>query len=172
MNSPFRSQLFHKILREVGEASATPFEWKLTSTDPHGLSYGFTTDSGVDYTVLFAASESDTDNPEGVDINNTRGVTIYFAAKEGDEEYSIDKVVSKGEMYKVMSTIVSTVKDVLHNYPNIEYLNYLPGAKWKEPQVDNQRGKLYMSYIKKQLPNATIKSDPKTGDTNIYLPQN
>ena len=47
------------LLREVGEASAKPYEWRQTSDEYSYKDYMFKTDSGLNYKVDIDVMESD-----------------------------------------------------------------------------------------------------------------
>ena len=79
-----------------------------------------------------------------------------------------------------MGTVVNSIKQVIAANPGIEYLLFIPASKIKSttnftdnkkfkpeknppPQADtqvsdngSQRENLYLAYVKKQLPNATL----------------
>ena len=57
---------------------------------------------------------------------------------------------NKGELFRVMATIVAITKEILKERKNIKTLTF-SGAKKDED--DNRRNKLYMAYIKKHIPN-------------------
>jgi hypothetical protein len=89
-------------------------------------------------------------------------------------------VINKGYLFSIMGTIVNSIKSVLNKHKEIEYLLFIPAAKVKpankvapnksfkpnnnlpvnqDTQMsDNgsQRENLYLAYVKKQLPNATL----------------
>ena len=91
--------------------------------------------------------------------------------------------INKGYLFGVMGTVVNSIKTVLNKHKGIEYLLFVPAAKIKStnklnpnkkfksannPPVnqdtqisDNgaQRENLYLTYIRRQLPNAKISKE-------------
>ena len=89
-------------------------------------------------------------------------------------------VINKGYLFGIMGTVVNSIKQVIAANPGIEYLLFIPASKIKSttnftankknklernppPQADtqvsdngSQRENLYLAYVKKQLPNATL----------------
>lgn len=163
MTHPYTYQLFHKVLKEVGEGSTEPYKWSLTDQDPYTQAYSFSTDSNVDYEVFLIGNS---------ELVNAQSVHIMFVGRDreaGDSEYSPSSVFSKGELYRVMSTILRIVKEFLQKHPNIDQLEYKPGAKSGESAADNKRSKLYFAYLQKQLPLSGVETNSATGVTTIKL---
>ena len=158
-------------IQEVGEANVSPYKWKETKKTSYSLSYEFTTDSGVDYLVKF------TDNDDDEDISSLEQIRdwdISFFSKsktdsDGAYAYSSSQVVNKGELFKVMSTIVDITKDVIKNFPNTEKLSFQPSPSKGDDTVDNQRGRLYKAFISKQLPQSKVDQEGST--VTITLPE-
>ena len=104
-----------------------------------GTVYSFTTDSKVNYEVRFGRKQ-----------NNILNATIVFGVTNEEydgEEYSL---TNKGEVYKVMTTIVEIVKLYKHEHPNINLFEYTGEQSDKEKIKNrNVRLALYNRYIKK-----------------------
>ena len=103
---------------------------------------------------------------------------IDFGVIENDQ-WSFP-VINKGYLFGIMGTVVNSIKQVIAANPGIEYLLFIPASKIKSttnftdnkrfkleknppPQADtqvsdngSQRENLYLAYVKKQLPNATL----------------
>lgn len=111
-----------------------------------GTVYSFTTDSGVNYEVRFGRKQ-----------NNILNATIVFGVTNEEydgEEYS---VTNKGEVYKVMSTIVDVVQQYKNEHPNINLFEYTGEQSDKEKSKNkNVRLALYNRYIKKVFDNNWI----------------
>lgn len=139
------------ILLEIGEGTAKPYKYKLTRTesDPdfgdYFRLYEFVTDLGTHYEVMFEIEE-DFSKDEPWEFMN-----IEFGVDEkdgGGVDYKVE--TNKGEVFRVMATIVDITKSILKERKNIKTLTF-SGAKKDED--DNRRNKLYMAYIKKHIPN-------------------
>ena len=139
------------ILKEIGEGTAKPYKYKLTRTesDPdfgdYFRLYEFVTDLGTHYEVMFEIEE-DFSKDEPWEFMN-----IEFGVDEkdgGGVDYKVE--TNRGEVFRVMATIVEITKEILKERKNIKTLTF-SGAKKDED--DNRRNKLYMAYIKKHIPN-------------------
>ena len=89
-------------------------------------------------------------------------------------------VINKGYLFGIMGTVVYSINKVIAAQKGVEYLLFIPASKIKSttnftdnkrfkleknppPQADtqvsdngSQRENLYLAYVKKQLPNATL----------------
>jgi len=103
-----------------------------------GTVYSFTSDSGVNYEVRFGRKQ-----------NNILNATIVFGVTNEEydgEEYS---VTNKGEVYKVMATIVAVIRLYRKEHPNINLFEYTGEQSEKEKEKNrNVRLALYSRYIK------------------------
>ena len=104
-----------------------------------GTVYAFTTGSDVAYEVRFGRKQ-----------NNILNATIVFGVTNEEydgEEYSI---TNKGEVYKVMATIVEIVRKYKEEHPNINLFEYTGEQSEKEKKKNrNVRLSLYSRYIRK-----------------------
>ena len=104
-----------------------------------GTVYSFITESGVIYEVRFGRKQ-----------NNILNSTIVFGVTNEEydgEEYSI---TNKGEVYKVMATIVEIVRKYKTEHPNINLFEYTSEQSDIEKSKNrNVRLALYNRYIKK-----------------------
>ena len=128
--------IFKKEIDEVGEGSSKPYSFTQRENQKDNKVYAFTTTSKEDYKVEF-------------DYKDLRDAwemefDIYFG--------SGDKVINKGEIYSVMATVTNIALDFIKKVnPKIIYFRAA-----KNFNNDNRREKLYLAYIKKQLPNWTL----------------
>ena len=138
------------ILKEIGEGTATPYKWKKASKKEDVVFFTFTTDEGTIYKVAL-----DNYTYEDVKDNNKEypAIEVSFGIKEKGK-YSTSAVTNKGEMYRVMATIVNIIKDYLKQNSNIKAIIYAPVKK--EGDITYKRNDLYMAFIKKQFPSATF----------------
>jgi len=150
--------LEERSIHEVGEGSAKTYDWELLQTNPGDYTYGFTTDSGVEYEVNLVVLNYE-DDETGEFIN---GLEIGFSAGEKGEDKSDIEVINKGEVFRVMATIVEIIQFAIKLVPDFKPTNaiiYNPARKKGEGATGNQRDKLYQAYIKKAIPNITFLKD-------------
>jgi hypothetical protein len=106
---------------------------------PTGSVYYFTTDNNVQYEVRFGRKQ-----------DNFLNATIVFGVLNEEYEGEEYVVTNKGDIYKVMATIVEVVKMYIARHPNINSFEYTG-----EPNKDLQDGepsariKLYSRYLNK-----------------------
>lgn len=151
------------ILLEIGDASAKPFAFKKTAgdsaeeykgNDSNWIEYEFTTDKQTKYIVSI-----------DLDVMRTPGTIqseVDFGAQPAGGLHSMDDT-NLGEQYRVMSTIKDIVFEFIEEWQEHWYIHNLEVAPIKSTDggddkddsidgVDSRRGKLYLAYIKKNLP--------------------
>lgn len=103
-----------------------------------GSVYLFNTDSGIEYEVRFARKK-----------DNLLHATVAFGVLNeefGGEEYS---VTNRGEVYRVMATIVNIVKNYMVEHPNLRLVEFTGEPKDNEsPDQATKRLNLYNRYLK------------------------
>jgi len=127
------------LLNEVGEATSKPYKYDLYSGAGDTQVNGFTTDKGTMYTVELV---QDTDEKNKLDIS-------FYPVDEEDpnkEDFTVN--TNKGELYRIMSTVVDIVKTYLKKHPEVEMLVFTPTSL--------TRGGLYLRYIEHAFPLATV----------------
>ena len=154
------------ILLEIGEGTAKPYKYKLTrreSTPGFGdyfRLYEFVTDLGTHYEVMFEIEE-DYSKDEPWEFMN-----IEFGVDEkdgGGVSYKVE--TNKGEVFRVMATIVDITKKILKERRRIKTLTFTGSKDYGD---DNRRNNLYMAYIRKHVPNVkNIKNDGWTIEVDI-----
>lgn len=104
-----------------------------------GTVYSFTTVSGINYEVRFGRKQY-----------NILNATIVFGVTNEEydgEEYS---VTNKGEVYKVMATIVEVVRKYKEEHPNINLFEYTgEQSEIEKSKNRNVRLALYSRYIQR-----------------------
>jgi len=141
------------LLNEVGEGSSKPYGYKKTVSNPKEPEWEFTTDSGVEYTVVIEKFKLKAagDYLGGAGPVGQWDIQFYINPRSvGDRRaHSHTTVVDRGELYRVMATVVSIVKDEM---------------KAGEPDVlswavrDPKRKALFNQYIRKAFPGGEIVS--------------
>ena len=150
------------MMNEVGEANLKPYKWKEVDRESYFVYTRFVTDSETQYDVDLKSTNYVDD-----DLNNLRALGIEFSAKlKGDEGSSAKIVVNKGEMYKVMATIVDIVKKYTKKQ-KAKVILYSPSKKQGE-EFGTQRDQLYKAFISKAIPG--VKFEQKRDLVAAILP--
>ena len=149
------------ILFEIGEGSAKPYQFRIskdkTDSKSSNRTVDFVTEDVDKYQVEMWAYWGD-----GY-ITDTFGshITIDFFIDHGFGSRDADVVVNKGRLFRVMATIVKIAEEFMddldYKEKGIDLLRISP-TKTKDDD-DDRRAKLYMAYIKRQLPVANVKYD-------------
>ncbi|MFL5763653.1 MAG: hypothetical protein ACJ77K_06895 [Bacteroidia bacterium] len=113
-------------------------EYKIT---PPAIStagvYYFTTDSGINYEVRFGRRQ-----------DNILHATIVFGVTNDEFEGEEYTVTNKGELYRVMTTIVTVVKIFMAEHPKMITYEFTGLAKEDEPEDKlTSRINLYKRYL-------------------------
>ena len=144
--------------------------------------YRWKTKSGYEYSLDIQPIAPDLVDPyDGIQDDDKGNYVVAFGPmKMGKQIYGIDgrpvgtpqkdmdteTQTNRGELFSIMATIVDAFKDFIKK----EYTSYEdPDDAWGLKSVEyegakaedaksNQRNKLYAAYIKKHLPNATIRN--------------
>ena len=96
----------------MGEANLKPYKWEEVDVEGYFVYTRFMTDSETQYDVDI---KSTVYFPPG-QMDSVPALEIEFSAKpKGAEGSSAKIVVNKGEMYRVMSTIVNIIKKYIKN---------------------------------------------------------
>ena len=140
-------------INEVGEANLKPYKWKEVDREGYFVYTRFITDNETQYdvdiksTVYFPAGQ----------MESRPALEIEFTAKpKGAEGSSAKIVVNKGEMYRVMATIVDIIKKYLKK-SKAQAIIYSPSKKSSEENFGTQRDNLYRAFISKAIPGVTFK---------------
>lgn len=149
------------ILLEIGEGSAKPYKFRTVEDKPddtnHSREVSFKTEDGDDYKVVLAAYWGDT----GITEDFGSYISIDYYIYYGRGQHSADVVVNKGRLFRVMSTVVKIAEEFMddldYKEKGIDTLIIEP-TKSKDDD-DHRRARLYMAYIKRQLPVARVKYD-------------
>jgi hypothetical protein len=129
-------------LNEIGDSSAKSYDYTLTLNSWYSVKYEFITDSDLNYVVLFDKSD---------DISD---VVFYAQGLKSSTGSKFKATSNRGELFKIMSTVVKIVIDFLSKNSNINTLVIEPS---KQDEGDDRRLNLYMQYIKNVI-------DPKEYD--------
>jgi len=163
---PLKYQYPWESLNEVGEANLKPYKWEEVDAEGYWVYTRFVTDSETQYDVDI---KSTVYFPEG-QMESFPALEVEFTAKPKGAEGSSSKiVVNKGEMYRVMSTIVNIVKKYTKK-ARAQAIIYSPSKKSSEENFGTQRDNLYRAFISKAFPGTTFR---QSGDNiTAILPNN
>lgn len=128
---------YKEDIKEVGDASIQPYTWELELSNEYEIVYTFRTDNNTPYEVHF--------------FDEKKGwYTLMFAAHGKS-----DIETNKGELYRVMSTLVDITQDFIKKY-NPEAINFTGEDKKSATSIlkikPSQRTSLYRAYLQKHLP--------------------
>jgi hypothetical protein len=154
------------FLNEIGEANLKPYKWEEVDVEGYFVYTRFTTDNETQYDVDI---KSTVYYPPG-QMDSVPALEIEFSAKpKGAEGSSAKIIVNKGEMYRVMATIVNIIKKYIKK-SRAEAIIYSPSKKSDEETFGTQRDNLYRAFISKAFPETTFK---QSGDNiTAILPNN
>jgi hypothetical protein len=154
-------------LQEVGEATLKPYEWEEYTGKEGYYNIGFMTDYGLEYDVdlelKIYTPENSTSNIQAIEI----GFAITAEDEDGYSYSTTDAVVNKGEMYRVMSTIIDILKVYIKKL-KAEAIIYSPSKKQGE-EFGSQRDNLYKAFISKAFPG--VKFEQKGDIVAVILPK-
>lgn len=122
-------------ISETGEGNAGAYQYRFNNVSDNEIEYNFETEED-DYIVL---------------MNTTSVQHGMWEMQFGVAGGTPDDVINKGNIFKVMATILQITNDFINNFkPNT--LRFKP-VKDEERDNDKRRFKLYMQYIKKNMRN-------------------
>ena len=146
---------WRNYLKEIGDASAEPFDWELGSNDEDEVEYNFVSsddpngEDGSDYQVFFKTGTTWEDS-EYV----KREVPIWSVDFEANRSM---KQTGEGHPLRIMSTIVAIVSDFISR-PEVNrgILRFVFEGIDKGGEVGSKgqtaRTKMYLRFLKKNLP--------------------
>ncbi len=119
-------------IQELFEPSSNIYDY-----NQNGLDYYFTTQDGDNYVV-------------GITPASDTRIAIDFGISDEEGDIGFQET-NKGEVYKIIATVVDIVKNYLNQHPEIEVISWSSIAKTGEKKIgDTQRDKLYKLVVKRQ----------------------
>lgn len=181
------------ILTEIGEANVKPFKWKKTSgitveqfkqvlEKSRFLSYGtdeiiafeFTTDKGTVYVVDIEVGAVYNPATQKFDLGAIE-CEIDFSTKNTMGTVSMD-ATNMHEQYAVMSTITDILITWVNEWDEEFYIDKITIDPIKDEdddsysdRTDNQRGRLYRAFMKKQLHKLNKKYHVRVFDNHFEI---
>ena len=149
------------ILNEIGDSSAQKYDWrfkgKYDTGDVINIDYEFKTDSDTQYFVKLTVRESYL-FPSAFEMTVAFGVCKSIIKKAFGDKKPFAQVVNKGELYRVMATVIDIVKDGIEkmaqdDYP-VKIISFVAEKEKETPagfKNTDQRAKLYIAYIKQNM---------------------
>jgi hypothetical protein len=149
------TKILDEVMSEIGDTTNVDTYMyskipELETYDEEVYKMEFTTESDTNYVVIISKIDRNEDNIWRMDIE--------FGVENESEggfpaSYDYKSVVNKGEMYKVMATVVKAVKkeieDSTNKGQNIVTVRIEPSKNFEN---DSRRANLYMAYIQKNMP--------------------
>ena len=148
-------------LQEIGEASLEPYDFEVGLTSEDEVWYDFvssdeTMDYGSDYVLKFQKNTF---------FEKGEGWDISFEANESVHE------TGEGQPLKIMSTVVAIIKDFIDKpglSRGIKQFVFAGIPKWGSQKAGkSQRTKLYLAYLKKNMPPGTQIEQPGS-ECNLF----
>ena len=155
----FEDFLNESVLNEIGEGGKA-FPWKFIGYNGQEMEFNYTFQSpSNEYGLIFRWMESE------------RSWDCAFGKKTGTRTYAMDISTLTGDgVFPIMATLIEIFDDFLEvtgpkyedewNKPNSTStfitLNRISFTPEKAGKDDDRRLKLYMAYIKKQMPGARV----------------
>jgi hypothetical protein len=138
-----------RLLKEVGEGTSQPYNWKEISSDEFMTYVRFVTDTETEYMVELEYFKSNFEFAKDLP-----GFSLGFEAKiKGEYEFSKSVIVNRGEVYRVMATITNIIN---HYLEDNKIITYTPEKKTGE-EFGTKRDSLYKAFITKKIPNVEFK---------------
>lgn len=152
------------LLREVGEAMVKPYDWDDYWDEEDYKEYGFQTDSGLNYKLEIEVLEGDEER-------DSAKVAFGIVEEDGSDYFTdYESVPTKGELYKVMATVVDILKDFIDNNKQVKYIYFKTNKLGKDLDKDqSSRLNLYKRYIQTHLSNANIDTEVVDGEETTVI---
>jgi len=148
-------EFFSKPINEVGEGTAGSYKYNKSTDSEYKTEYTFTTDSGLNYIVEFAFSD-----PLDLNVEKDEAAFVDFYVKSDVKGNEFTQVVNKGELFKVMATVTTIIKEFLSTRKDIKTLYIEPSKSFED---DERRSNLYKKYIEKNLDTEKYSVDLTSG---------
>ena len=163
------------ILQEIGEANVKPFKWRKTSgmnakqfkqkleksrflnSLDETNTFEFTTDKGIEYVLDIEIESVYNPATQKFDLGAIQCEADFVTKNRGGGGTNMD-VTNMHEQYAVMSTITDILITWVNEWDEEHYINKITIDPIKDDgddsygdRTDNQRGRLYYAFMKKQL---------------------
>ena len=180
------------ILQEIGEANVKPFNWRKTSgktveqfkrkseyyrflnSVDDTITFEFTTHKGTVYVVDIEVGSVYNPDTQKFDLGAIEA-EIDFSTKNTMGTVSMDST-NRHEQYAVMSTITNILITWVNEWDEEYYIDKITIDPIKDEdddsygdRTDNQRGRLYYAFMKKQLHKLNKKYHVRVFDNHFEI---
>lgn len=154
------------LLKEIGDATTRPYYFEIVIDDEDHRVYNFETDSNTYYEVDLQEIEPNEYDPYSIEPESTLSIQFGVTNEKGTKDTK--GLTNKGEVYRVMATIVAIVNKELSEHPNIKSLEFVPSKRpGKDTEEFNARNNIYIRYIKSAYPDSDVRI--KNGEVLVDL---
>ena len=164
------TKILKEVMLEIGDTSNietynTSLETKYHDYDEQQFVVRFTTENDTKYAVYIFK--------QTLDEGETWSMLIEFGVEGENNSYDYSAVTNKGEMYKVMATIVKIAKDMIaKSKKEGQYIREIVIEPSKNFEDDTRRTNLYRAFIEKNMPQGSeIQVQDDLSNIKVILPK-
>jgi len=144
------------ILKEIGDSTnIKPYYFKIVIDDENQRKYNFETDTTPPTRYEVVIDEVEPNDPFS---DEPLRADIKFGVTNEEDTIDYNKVTNKGELFRVMATIVDILKKDLSHHKYINHISFDSSKRQGRDINSNARTNLYIKFIKSQFPKANIKA--------------
>lgn len=139
-------------INEIRDLSTKTYNYEISRKTPYATAYEFKTDEKLIYKVEF--------------IENFDKYTYeigFYVVGEGP-----NFIANKGELYKVMATVVNIMNTFIKSNPEVSSIMFDPSKNY---DGDDRRRNLYIKYIEHNIPTGWKVSPGDEGIIVLYKPK-
>ena len=119
----------------LGNRSLPAYNFKLIYATDHKIKHEFKTESGLEYEAVWILDRNN---------NNECWLDLSFWTKS---KKSYTEITNRGELYRVMSTVIDIFEQVYSNHPDISHWIITPQEEYDK--MHPKKYKMYLHYLKK-----------------------
>jgi hypothetical protein len=164
------TKILKEVMSEIGDTSNietynTSLETKYHDYDEQQFVVRFTTENDTKYAVYIFK--------QTLDEGETWSMLIEFGVEGENNSYDYSAVTNKGEMYKVMATIVKIAKEMIaKSKKEGQYIREIVIEPSKNFEDDTRRTNLYRAFIEKNMPQGSkIQVQDDLSNIKVILPK-
>ena len=164
------TKILEEVMSEVGDTSNietynTSLETKYHDYDEQQFVVRFTTEKDTKYAVYIFK--------QTLDEGETWSMLIEFGVEGENDSYDYSAVTNKGEMYKVMATIVKIAKEMIaKSKKEGQYIREIIIEPSKNFEDDTRRTNLYKAFVEKNMPQGSkIQVQDDMSNIKVILPK-
>ena len=164
------TKILKEVMSEIGDTSNietynTSLETKYHDYDEQQFVVRFTTENDTKYAVYIFK--------QTLDEGETWSMLIEFGVEGENNSYDYSAVTNKGEMYKVMATIIKISKEMIaKSKKEGQYIREIVIEPSKNFEDDTRRTNLYRAFIEKNMPQGSeIQVQDDLSNIKVILPK-